>query len=327
MAALHRRSLLAIGSAASLAPAIAQAQTKLPDKAIHIVVGFARNGSADNIARWMAPKFERRLGRHVSVENKPGSAGTLAGEAVKKGPPDGTLLALIPSTTLVSRLASKDFPFDPLVDLAPISTVGYYQTALAVSTKIGVKTLAEYLDWVKAGDETRHRVGSSASDAYVEIQSRLFKQATGVTLEQVRYRGSIDLVSDLQQGLIPAIVSPITSLLEHHRGGRVRILMTTGSKRRAVAKDIPTAGELGYPQLEVDEWFAFYANAGTPAEIMQIWNDQIRFVMADQETKAQMTQIGLDVETCSIEEARARVIAHRKDWQQRLQTIGMTPLD
>ncbi len=327
MAALHRRSLLAIGTAASITPAIAQTQVKLPEKTIHIVVGFARNGSADNIARWMAPKFERRLGRHVSVDNRPGSAGVMAGEAVKKGPPDGTLLGLIPSTTLVARLAAKDSTFDPLVDLAPISTVGYYQTALGVSTTIGVRTLAEYLDWVKAGDETRHRIGSSSSDAYVEVQNRLFKQATGVTLEQVRYRGSIDLVSDLQQGSIPAVVSPITSLLEHHRGGRLRILMTTGSKRRAVAKDIPTAGELGYPQLEIDEWFALYATVSTPAEILQIWNDQIRFVLTDREMIAQLSQIGLDVEPCSIEEARQRVIAHRKEWQKRLETIGIKPLD
>jgi tripartite-type tricarboxylate transporter receptor subunit TctC len=327
MAALHRRSLLALGSAASFAPAAGQAQIKIPDKGISIIVGFPSSGSTDTIARWIAPKLERRIGRHVTVQNKPGAAGAMAGEAAKKATPDGTVLAFIPSTTLVSRLASKTFPFDPLVDLAPITTVGSYQTGLAVSPTIGVKTLPEYLEWVKAGDETRHKIGSTASDAFVEVLSKLFKEATGVTLELVPYRGSAALVNDLQGGAVPAAVSAITSLLEHHRGGRLRILMTTGAKRQAVAKNIPTARELGYPQLEMNEWFAFFTTAGTPPETLETWNDQFRFVLADGEMKAQMVQLGLEVETCTIEEARALVLAHRKDWEQRLQAIGIKPIE
>jgi tripartite-type tricarboxylate transporter receptor subunit TctC len=140
-------------------------------------------------------------------------------------------------------------------------------------------------------------------------------------------RGAAPLVKDLQEGLIPAGVAALTSLLEHHRGGRIRILMTTGKERLSVGRDIPTAREAGYPQLEMDEWFAFFASAATPPQILQYWNDQIRFVLSDREVKAEMTQLGLGVETSSIEEARARVLVHRKEWQARLETVGMKPVN
>ncbi|HTR83254.1 MAG TPA: tripartite tricarboxylate transporter substrate-binding protein [Reyranella sp.] len=328
MALLGRRSLLALGAASSLAPVPGRAQIALPDKAVYVLVGFAPTGSIDQIARWISLKLERRIGRHVSVENKPGSGGALPGDMLKRGPTDGSLLAFMPSTTLISRLAQKDFPFDPLVDLAPITLVGTYQLGFAVSPKIKVGTIAEYLDWVKAGDESRKRVGSSTgSDTFIEIENRLFDQATGVNLKTVQMRGAAPLVKDLQEGVIPAGVAAVTSLLEHHRGGRVRILMTTGEKRLAVARDIPTARQAGYPQLEMDEWFAFFASAATPPEVLQTWNDQIRFVLSDPEVKAEMTQLGLGVEATTLEESRARVRAHRKEWQARLETVGMKPLN
>jgi len=328
MASLGRRSLVALGAATSLVPLAGRAQLALPDKAIYILVGFSPTGSIDTIARWIAPKLERRTGRRVTVENKAGSGGAIPGDQLKRGPTDGSLLAFMPSTMLVSRLAQKDFPFDPLVDLAPITLVGTYQLGFAVSPKINVNTLDEYLAWVKAGDSTRRRIGSSTgSDTFIEIENRLFDQATGVKLKAVPMRGAAPLAKDLQDGLIPAGVAAATSLLEHHRGGRLRILMTTGKTRLAVAPDIPTARDAGYPQLETDEWFAFFAAAGTPAPVLQEWNDQIRFVLSDNEMKAQMTQIGVGVETTSIEETRARVLAHRKEWQERLESVGMKPVN
>jgi tripartite-type tricarboxylate transporter receptor subunit TctC len=114
---LSRRLLLA-GSAAAplLLPESGQAQTTLPDKALTVLVGFAANGGTDTIARAIVPAIERRVGRHTTVSNRPGSSGAVPGEVLKKDSGDGSTVAFLASTTLISKLATHDFPFDPLTE-------------------------------------------------------------------------------------------------------------------------------------------------------------------------------------------------------------------
>src|SRR5262249_26407756 len=194
-------------------------------------------------------------GRRVEVENRPGNAGALPGEQMKRTPPDGSTVAFLASTTLVSRLALPTFPFDPTKDVAPVSIAGSWPMGFAVSPKLDIATFADYLAWLKDGDPQHRKLGNTASDAFIQTFNLMTSKAMGVSLETVPYRGTAALVADLRDGRLPAAASGIVSLLEHHRGNRLRLLMTTGKKRLAVAPKIPTARELGYPDLEVVEWF------------------------------------------------------------------------
>src|SRR5262249_6155991 len=144
---LDRRSLLTLGTLAVpvLSSGVARAQGALPDRAIRIFIGFEAGGGADSVARAIATRLQRRLGRHVSVESRTGSFGALPGEIVRKGPADGSQLALLSSTTLVSKLATKDFPYDPVNDLAPVTEIGTFSIAFAVSPTLGVETFADYI--------------------------------------------------------------------------------------------------------------------------------------------------------------------------------------
>jgi tripartite-type tricarboxylate transporter receptor subunit TctC len=322
---LTRRTLLAASAAAPvLLPRLGQAQTTLPDKALTILVGFAANGGTDTIARAIANPIERRVGRHVTVSNKPGSAGAIPGEMLKKGAADGSQVGFLASSTLVSKLAAADFPFDPINDVTAISLAGTWPMALAVSPKIGVRTFDEYLRWLRVDDPKRLKLGSTASDTFIEAFSRMVGKALALSFQPAPYRGTVPLSDDLIEGRIPGAISGIVSLLEHHRSGRIRILMTTSPERLPVAPDIPTARELGYPGLEDLEWFAFFASAKTPAPLINEWNRQIRAVMADRELSAQLTQIGLTVLTSTPEEAAARVAGHLKVWKSHMQDVGMS---
>jgi tripartite-type tricarboxylate transporter receptor subunit TctC len=329
--AFDRRRLLALGTALAV-PAIvvsrAYGQTVLPDRGLRILVGFQANGGTDIIARLIAAQLQRRLGRHVVVENKPGGSGAMPGEIAKKGPPDGTILAFLASSTLVSRLDQADFPFDPLVDLAPVSLAGNWPMGLAVSPKLGISTMSEYLKWLRDGsDPDRNKLGNTASDAFIQAFNLLFSQGLGVTMKATTYRGAAPLVSDLTDGRLPAAVSGMVSLLQHHRGGRVRLLMTTSKRRLAVAKEIPTTSELGYNGLEVEEWFGFFARAGTPRPLIDEWNRHIGAILADRAIQAELQQIGLEVESSTPEEAAARVVAHQKAWKARMRSVGMTTIN
>ena len=290
-----------------------------------MLVGFAANGGTDTIAHAIVPTIERRVGRHMTIADHPGAAGAGPGEMLKKDSGDGSTVAFMASTTLISKLATPDFPFDPLTDVKAISLAGTWPIALAVSPKLGIRTFDEYLRWLRGDDPKRLKLGSTASDVFIQAFSLMVGKALGITFQPSPYRGTVPLTDDLRDGRLSAAVSGVVSLLEQHRGGGLRLLMVTSPERLPVAPDIPTARELGYPGLEDLEWFAFFASAKTPAPLIAEWNRQIRIVLTDKELIARVEQTGMTVETSTPEEAQARVASHLDTWKRHLQEVGMPP--
>jgi len=325
---MKRRSLFALGvlAAPAIIPVLARAQSVLPNKSMRIFVGFEPGGGADLTARTIATQLERRLSRHITVENRPGSFGGVPGELMKKAVPDGTQLALMSSTSLVSRLATKDFPFDPTKDVAPVMLVGNFSIAFAVAHNLNINKFEDYLQWLKDGDANRRKIAVSSNLAFMRILNALLAQATGETLQPVSYRGPVAVVTDMEQGRVPATVNTVTSLLPAHRGGRIRILMTTGARRLAVARDIPTSAELGYPKLDMDEWFAFFAPPATPPEIIADLNHKLSLAIGDGSVQDDVRPLGLEIETSTPEELAARVVSHQKAWEIRMKAAGMEPV-
>lgn len=323
---IARRSLL---TGAALAPALAmpraRAQTTLPDRQVQLLVGFVTGGSTDFIARKIAVPIERRIGRHVTVINRPGGPGAAPGEMLKKDAAEGAVLAFMPSTTLVSSLLTPGFPFDPLTDLAPITLAGTWPIGLAVSPSTGVRTFDDYVKWLNQDDPKRRKLGSTTSDPSVQLIGALIGKEIGVTFEATPYRTSNPMVTDLKDGRLPAAVSGLVSLLEHHRGGKLRLLMTTAPKRLAALPDVPTAREIGYPDLEDVEWFAFFAAAKTPPALINEWNRQISATMADQSLAVELAEFGVSAETSTPEQARERVAGHISMWRVRMIKAGLQP--
>jgi tripartite-type tricarboxylate transporter receptor subunit TctC len=323
---LRRRSILAIGALAA-APTIARAQTELPDRTLRIVVGFSAGGGSDGMARLIATALERRTGRRVTVENRPGGTGAAAGEALKFGAPDGSMVAFMPTPSMVAKLFTPAYPFDPATDLASITTAGTFIDALAVPTSLGISTVADYVQWLKAGEPGRNRLGATASDASLKFYVGLFSREFGVRLEGVPFRGTSALINDMTDGKVPAGVAGLTSFLVAHRANRIRILATSGSKRVPIAPDLPTAAEAGYPGLTMEEWYGFYARSGTPPPIVDAWNRALVAVLESKEIKDQLGQLGLDVETSTPAVCAERLAAHMKKWQASLEALGMKPVN
>jgi tripartite-type tricarboxylate transporter receptor subunit TctC len=320
----RRRAVIGLASAFSLPLSrTSNAQSLLPTNDLRIFVGFIGGGGTDIVARKVASALERRLGRHVHVENRPSVAGAGIGEILKDAPADGSVVAFVPSTTLVAKLATKEAPIDPSSELAPITMAGTFSLGLAVSPKIGVSTFNEYLQWVKQGDPTRRRLGNTASDAYIGLLDLVVGKSLDVVFTPVSYIGAAPMAIDLEQGRVPAAVSAVASLLQHHRGHRLKILMTSGHHRLRMAPEVPTARELGYPALEIREWFAFFAPPAAPAAILSEWNRQLRLALEGRDLNAELAELGVDVETSSPEDLRARVSSHMSDWQRRLRGAGI----
>jgi len=277
------------------------------------------------MARLIATALERRVGRRVTVENRPGGTGAAAGEALKFGGTDGSMVAFMPSPSLVAKLFTPSYPFDPATDLAPVTTAGTYIDAFAVSPKVKVSTVAEYVEWLKAGEPGRNKIGATASDAMLQFYTRLLGREFGVPMEGQAFRGTAPLVADMEAGKVPAGVAGLTSFLVAHRGNRIRILATSGSRRVSVSPDLPTAAEAGYPGLTMEEWYGFFAAASTPPALVDLWNQALVAVLKDKEVREQLAQLGLEVETSTPAACEERLATHMKKWQATLQGLGMRP--
>jgi tripartite-type tricarboxylate transporter receptor subunit TctC len=322
---VKRRTCLAAGAFAGPALLLRGAHGQVPprEKDLRILVGFEPGGGADAVARAIGAQLQRRTSRRVIVENRTGSFGAVPGELVKKAPPDGAELALLSSTTLVSRLATKSFPFDPIKDLAPLTRIGNFSIAFAVAPTIGVDSFKDYLDWMSQGDAARRRIAVSSNTTFIEVLNVLLRRSIGVQLEPVHYRGINAIMADIRDGKIPATVNTLTSLLPPHRGRRARILMTTGTRRLSVAPGIPFAAELGYPSLDMEEWFAFFASPTTPPAMIERLNGRLRSIIDDREMVEQLKPIGLEVETSTPAELATLIDAHRKAWHGRMIATGI----
>lgn len=322
MIRLPRRIFLA--APAVLGVASARAQGVLPARGVRIIIGYPVGGGTDEMARVIAAALQQRLSRPVTIENRPGAAGAAVGEILKKAPSDGSVLGFIPTATLVGRLTTKSFPFDPQTDIMPLTLAGTYPTGLAVSRKIEVATLGGYGKWLvdNARPEDR-RFGTTSLQSFTHFFGLMVGRALGQPLEAVYFKGASPMVADLEQGKIPAATSGLTSLLQHHRGSRLRILVSSGNQRSKSAPDIPTVVELGYPALELQNWYAFFGPAGLPPAVAAAWERELRGTLDSRNTTELLTQLGLDVETSTGEQCAKRLAADMVRWQSILDTLGV----
>lgn len=323
MSPLYRRSLLASAGAAVL-PLPGMAQPTLPERALRIWVGFAAGGGSDVVARAIAPTIQQRSGRLVTIENRPGASGATMGEALKKASPDGSTIGLIPSTTLIGRLTSPaTFPFDPMHDLAPLGIIGTFETAFCVSPTIGVRTMEEYVQWVKDGPPERRRFGTSAPETFSQYFAQLLGRQYDIALEPVPFRGTGPLSSDLGQGRIPAGCGGLASFVHHHRGHKLRILTTSGPARNPVLPDVPTVVELGFPKLQLIDWYAFFAPASLSPKLIAVWNRDLRIAVESPDIRDQLTQYGVIVGVTKPDECSVRLAADLIRWRTLLDMLGI----
>jgi len=321
-----RRSTLALGASALAAPlaSVRAQQTGLPDKPLKILVGFPAGGGTDVMARFMAEALKQRTGRNVIIENKAGASGTIAVETLKNSPPDGSVIAYVPSATIVQKLTMEAVPFDPLTDIQPITLAGTVQTAFCVSPTIGIGSLPEYIEWLKK-NPARHSFGTTALGSFTHFYGVMTGREIGIPLEPVPYRGAAPLLADLQGGHIAAGCGGITDFLEHHRAGKVRVLFTSGLKPTTSAPEIPTATQLGYPKLNILGWYVFFAPARLPAPLGEAWARELQAVLKSPEVGRKLVELGLDVETSTPQEFTQRMTADLARWKTIIDSIGYKP--
>jgi len=243
--------------------------TAYPNRPIRLIIPFPPGGATDIIGRTLAQKLTTQLGQPVVVDNKPGAGGTLGSNEASKAAPDGyTLLLATNSTHSIAPLLYKNIPYSALKDFAPISEVATATNVLIVTPNLPVKDVRELIALAKAKPDALN-FASSGNGTVVHLQSELFKLMSGTQLTHVPYKGTALAIPDLISGQTHMLFDSLVSALPHIKGGKVKALAVTSTKRTALLPDIPTVIESGLPGYEVNTYFGLFAPAGTPREIVQ----------------------------------------------------------
>jgi len=295
---MHRRRLLLAGSALLLvvAPGV-WAQVAWPQKPITLVVPSAPGGSTDFTARLIAEPLSRALGQPVIVDNKPGAAGNIGNQAVARAKPDGyTLLVSYSGYHVGNPHLFKQAGWDPIKDYAPVAMLTRAPQVIVGSPTLPASNMQELIGYAQK-NPGKLNYASSGNGSIQHIAGELLKQLTGTSMTHVPYKGAGPAVQDLMGGTVDLFITTPASVMSQVQAGRIKAFAVTSPKRLAALPNVPTTVEAGLKGYELDSWFALYAPAGTPPEIVAQLNQQVNKVLQSPEVRKRAEDSGTTVET------------------------------
>jgi tripartite-type tricarboxylate transporter receptor subunit TctC len=304
-------ALMALLTLAAL-PA-AHAQERYPSRPIRMIVPFTAGTGMDILARTIGQKLSERLKVPVVVENRAGASGNIGTETVSKSPADGYTLLMTASTIVQNAALSRSVPYDPVRGFTPIGLVAIGNMALVVHSSVPAKSVAEFVALAKA-HPGRLNYASPGSGTPHHLAMELFKLNFGVDVTHVPYKGTAGAVTDLLGGQVQAMFLPVHVALPQARSGKLRILAAGGSRRSPVTPDLPSLAEEGVRDIDVDIWYALFAPAGLPREMVSLLNAEIVAILAQSEVRDNLQKQGLDLVTGTPEELARLVETDLERW-------------
>ncbi|MFL6571761.1 MAG: Bug family tripartite tricarboxylate transporter substrate binding protein [Burkholderiales bacterium] len=276
-----------------------------PSKPIRYIVPFAPGGTTDILGRMVAAGLSSSLGQPVVVENKPGQAGSIGAAELARATPDGYTIGggTISSHAINATLYPK-LPYDPVKDFAPITMLATLPNMLIVHPSLNVASVRELVDLVKANPD-KYSFGSAGNGTSQHISGELFKIMTGTQMQHIPYKGSGPMIPDLLAGTIQLSFENITTAYPQVKGGKLKALAVTSSKRSFVAPEVPTMAEAGLAGYDISSWQAMYAPAGTPRDIVARLHAETVKALRSPENQKKLSDLGLDAGGMSPEELAA----------------------
>ena len=322
-----RRHLLQTTGASALLAGIGQhsfAQSGIDTT--KIAVGFAAGGTSDTCARRVASKLTPGYANAAVVENRTGAGGQIAVTYVKGQPADGTTILQTPTSILtIYPHIYKKLPYDPPVDLTPVSIACVFDFGFAVgpAVPVTVKSVPEFLEWAKANPAGAN-FGSPAAGSTPHFIGALLGKNAGVELKHAAYRGTQPAMLDLLGGNVAAVSGPIGDITQHLPTGKVRILGVSGAKRSRFAPDVPTFGEQGIKDMAHSEWFAFLLPAKASPEVVARANAAMKTALAQKDVIDGLATFGLEAMSSTPAELTERIKKDTAKWAPIVKQVGFT---
>ncbi len=309
----------------ALLGAPAWAQQAWPNKNLRFVVPFAPGSATDQIARAFGAKVSETLGQPVVVENKPGVNGMIGATEVAKASPDGyTLLIGTNSTNAALKSLMKSLPYDQDTAFAPVAYLGQVPLIVAVNNDMPVKTLKELVDLGKS-KPAGHILFASASTSQL-VSSEMLASTAGIKMTNVPFKSGPDAMTNLIGGQVMLFTADFAVMVPQVKAGKVRGLAVTSQKRSAVVPDLPTVNEaLGVKDYELIAYFAAFAPAGTPAEVIQKLNPAFNAAANSKDLQEKFANIGFVTEPGTPQALAERTRVETAKWAQATREARVEP--
>jgi tripartite-type tricarboxylate transporter receptor subunit TctC len=300
MGAAPTRRLTLTLAAASAACAMGWTTTAVqaqayPSKPIRAIVPFAPGSATDQIGRAFAEKMAATLGQPIVIENKPGASGMLGADAAAKSANDGyTILVGTNSTNAALKFLMKKLPYDQDKDFAPVGFLGSVPLMVAVNNDVPAKNLKEFVELAKSKPG---QVSFAYASTSQQVSSEVLASMAGIKLNAIPYKAGPAAMTDLIGGQVNMFTADFGVTVSQHKAGKIRGLAVTSTKRAAAVPDLPTVNEaLGIKDYELIAYFAVFAPAGTPADVIAKLNAAINAAAASKDLQDKFEAIGFAIE-------------------------------
>ena len=280
-------ALLALASGPALA-------LDYPTRTVRMVVPYPAGGTTDIMARLVASHLSEKLGQTFVVENKPGGGTNIGTQEVINAAPDGYTLLIPSPANAINATLYKQLPFDFIRDTVPVAGLARVPNVMEVNPEVPVKTVQEFIDYAKK-NPGKINMASSGNGSSIHLSGELFKAMTGVTMQQVPYRGTPAVLPDLLGGRLNIFFGNISNVLPLVREGKLRAFAVTSRKRSPQIPELPTMEELGFPGYEATAWFGLMGPAGLPQPIVDRLHAETTKVMAQPDVRKKLESLGLQL--------------------------------
>ena len=310
--------LLGLGAASGFVHA-----QQWPNRPITLIVSYPPGGTADLMARTIAPPLGKILGTSVVVENKAGASGQIAAAFVAKANADGYTIMLDASSYSVNPSLYPKLSYDPNKEFKTLAVLALYPNVLLVNPSFSAKSVKDLIAMAKAKPNSI-AFASSGNGSAQHLAGALFEVQAGVEMQHIPYKGGGPALNDVIGGQVPVFFGSVASTKQHVDSGKLNALAVTGKKRASSMPNVPTMAEAGVPSYEVYEWNAIFAPAATPALIVQRLSDAITKVMQSSEVKEKVTGLGGEIFQGNSEAADKFVKAQMTEWAKLVKSGKIT---
>jgi tripartite-type tricarboxylate transporter receptor subunit TctC len=299
----------------------AQSPEELPGT-IRIVVPYPAGGPTDFFGRIVANGLKDHLKATVIVENRAGASGVLGSNYVAKATADGSTLLLGLLGPLAIGPAMSAIPFDPTKELAAIRLVATVTPVAIASTKLGVKSVAEFVAAAKAAPG-KLNFASAGSGSLLHLLGELLKREASIDMQHVPYRGGAPAVTAIVSGEAELLFADAPVVMPHIQSGGVVALAVTSKDREPSLPNVPTFAEAGYPGMTTESWYGILAPAGTPRATIKKLEAAVSAVLDSPEVRAQFAKQGAQVPQSSAEQFSALLIEQVARWGKIVRDVGV----